>query len=155
MADSNRDDLLRPVLGDNHGAPVAMYSATTGYMASFFGGPIGGAIVALVNSQRLNRLGADWWVAVVALASTSLLLYWELRLGGAEWLEAKVGGGAERLLLRAMGIAFFGLIYLLHRRYYRNMTLLGVQPAPGWVVGIVAIVLGVISMAVIAGTLAA
>jgi len=106
---------------------------------SFFGGPLAGAVIALVNAHRLRRLGTDWPLGVLALAATLGPLWWWFR-GGAQWVIAHVGNGMQQLAFRVLGLGFFALVYGLHRQYYRNMTFLGITPPSGWPLGVAAVV---------------
>jgi hypothetical protein len=144
---STRDDLLRPSLGGASGdvSATAIYSATTGYIASFFGGPVAGAVIALLNARRLNRLSKDWPVALVALALLAATVWWEQRMGGDEWLKAHFGRNSGSVAFRLLGIAFFCGMYGLHYRSYRGMERLGIKAPSGWVAGFAAIVIGVLA----------
>jgi hypothetical protein len=135
-------DLLQPTLSGDSGGATAIYSATTGYMAAFFGGPLGGAFIALENARRLGRLASDAWIGGVALVSTILLAWWEQRAGGLDWLTAQFGDGAARFGIRLLGLAFFVLAYTVHRKYYRNMAFYGVPSPSGWGIGLAAVVAG-------------
>jgi hypothetical protein len=141
----SKDDLLQPSLGGASGevSATAIYSATTGYVASFFGGPVAGAVIALLNARRLNRLAKDWPVALAALALVAAVVWWEQRMGGDEWLKAHVGNSAGSVVFRLLGIAFFCGIYGLHYRSYRGMDRLGIEAPSGWVAGLVAILAGI------------
>lgn len=132
------DDLLQPTLGQRDTPAASIYSARAGYLASFFGGPVAGATIALANAYRLKRLGNDWPVALIAIAATAGPMWWWFRWG-AQWLGAHAGDGAYQILLRALGLGFFALVYGWHRQYYRNMTFLGLTPPSGWVIGIAAV----------------
>ena len=152
MAD--RNELLQPSLGGEASAATSIYSTTTGYMAAFFGGPLGGAAIALTNSWRLRRLGKDWPLAVVAIVLTGGMAWWEQRMGGLTWLRSNFGSSGERFAVRLVGLAMFGVIYLIHRRYYRSMEMMGITPPSGWVPGVAAILGGVIVMSVLGEWLA-
>ena len=135
-------ELLTPSLTADARVPQAIFSAGTGFLASFLGGPVSGAVVALVNSQRLRRLRTDWPIGLLALALCVLLRlsvidhFWD-------WLDNLLGKGSVRFVYKLVGMAFFGAIYALHRPYYRSMSLLGLKTPNGIVLGIVAIALGV------------
>ena len=135
-------ELLRPSLTADARAPQTIYSAGTGFVASFLGGPVAGAVVALANSQRLRRLNVDWPIMLLAPAINVLIRlsdsdhYWD-------WLDAALGKGSVRYLTDLAGLAFFGVIYALHKPYYRSMSLLGLKAPNGLGVGIFAIALGV------------
>jgi hypothetical protein len=136
------NDLLQPSLSGSDVPATSIYSATTGYVAAFVGGPIGGAVVAMVNSWRLNRLYKDWPMALLAVLLTWTLLHWEMRMGGNGWLVEHLGRSGPRMLLRVVALAYFVGIYGLHYKSYRNMALLGIVPPSGWVLGVVGIVIG-------------
>ena len=152
MAD--RNELLQPSLGSETSAATSIYSTTTGYLAAFFGGPLGGAAIALTNSWRLRRLARDWPLAIVALALTGGMAWWEQRAGGLAWLTSHFGSSGQRFAVRVVGIAMFAVIYLIHRRYYRNMEIMGIRPPSGWIPGIVAILGGVGAMTALGQVLA-
>lgn len=136
------DDLLQPSLGQRDSPAASIYSARAGYVASFFGGPLAGATIALANAYRLKRLGSDWPLGVIAIAATAGPMWWWFR-GGAQWVTAHAGRGTSELLLRALGLGFFALVYGWHRQYYRNMAFLGLTPPSGWLIGIAAVAGGV------------
>src|SRR5262245_12304396 len=101
MAD--RNELLQPSLGSEMSAATSIYSTTTGYLAAFFGGPIGGAAITLANSWRLKRLGKDWPLALVALALTGGMMWWEAHAGGLAWLTSHLGDSGPRVAVRVVG----------------------------------------------------
>lgn len=144
-------ELLRPSLTAEHSSVSSIYSVRTGFLASFFGGPIGGAIVALLNARRLGRLKADWPVALLAL-SISAGLSWSLVAHKWQWLDASLGRGSGRYLQDLAGLAFYGVVYTLHRTYYRSMELLGLDPPDGLRVGIAAAALGYFAEVVLRAT---
>lgn len=134
-----RDDLLQPTLGRRDSPATSIYSARTGYIASFFGGPLAGAAIALVNAHRLNRLGMDWPLGVLAATVTVVPMWWWFR-GGSRWVTSLLGAGAQELGFRALGLGFFALVYGWHRQYYRNMALFGLTPPSGWAIGVLAVI---------------
>jgi hypothetical protein len=134
-----QDDLLQPTLGRDDSPATSIYSAGTGYIVSFLGGPLAGATIALVNAHRLNRLGTDWPLGLLAAIATVVPMWWWFH-GGGPWLISHVGNGAQGLLLRGLGLGFFVLVYGWHRQYYRNMALFGLKPPSGWVIGVVAVI---------------
>jgi hypothetical protein len=137
---NQEEDLLRPTLGGAGATRNSIYSTTTGYLAAFFGGPIAAVVVALVNSQRLGRLSRDWPLAALAIGAQAAFIQWQLGHGPSS--GDAPDASLQQLLQRLLGLAFFGLAYLLHRRYFRNMTVAGIKPPSGWVLGIGAIVGG-------------
>jgi hypothetical protein len=150
----NINDLLQPSLDSEAGRETSIYSTTTGYMSAFFGGPLAAAGIALMNSHRLKRLGTDWPLSLLALALTVGILWWEVRGGGQSWLIAHLGRRGPSLVTSFAGLIAFGVIYAVHRKYYRNMELLGLKAPSGWIPGIAAIVLGSAAWAALARVLA-
>lgn len=132
------DDLLQPTLGHRASAATSIYSAQTGYVVSFLGGPLAGATVALANAYRLKRLGTDWPLGLIAMAATVGPMWWWFR-GGAQWIAAHAGGDAREVAFRALGLGFFALVYGWHRQYYRNMAFFGLTAPSGWLIGIAAV----------------
>jgi len=145
----NFDELMQPSLSGVEGPATSIYSMQTGYLAAFFGGPLGGATIALLNAHRLKRLGSDWPLGLAALGVTFGLLWWQLRSGGEAWLIGHLGHGGPGLAIRIVGLAFYGIVYAVHRQYYRNMALLGLEAPSGWIPGIAAIVGGAVVMLVL------
>ncbi len=133
------DDLLQPTLGRRDAPATSIYSALTGYVASFFGGPLAGAVIALVNAHRLKRLGKDWPLGLLAAAATAGPMWWWVQ-GGAHWVTGYAGAGAGEVLFHVLGLAFFALAYGWHRQYYRNMALFGLPPPSGWLIGLAAVI---------------
>jgi len=139
-------ELLRPSLTADVGSPQPIYSVRTAFLSSFFGGPVAGAAIALLNSQRLRRLKSDWPVAVLALGS-SALLQWSIVHHWWGQLNRVLGESSDRYVYELFSLAFSGVVYAIHRRYYRSMMLLGLRAPNGWGVGIGAIVLGLAAQA--------
>ena len=107
---SGSEGLLEPSLrGDGQAVPI--YSATTGYLIAFFGGPLAGCGIALIDAYRLRRLGREWPLAIAAVLLTGGLFAWQER-GGEVWAERLLGRGAGGLMYRVLGVVFFGAVYL-------------------------------------------
>lgn len=136
------NDLLRPSLAAGDATRVSIYSTTTGFMAAYFGGPLGAASIALLNSHRIGRLAKDWPFALLALLAVPIYFHWLQLGGGQQWLTATIGAWSTPYFYRLLGVLFFGLAYGLHRSQYRNMALIGLKPTPGWIPGLAAIVVG-------------
>ena len=63
-------------------------------------------------------------------------------------MAAFLGDSASRnmeIFLRAFGMACFAAIYFMHRVFFRAASVSGVTPRPGWVPGIVAVLVGVLA----------
>jgi hypothetical protein len=140
------DDLLQPSLAGMEHGTRKIYSTTVGYISSFFGGPIAGALVAAVNSWRLGRMRRDWPLTLGTLVVAAAVLL-PAPLGIFEHMLAWLGESGLRFAWRLAGLAVFGVSYLLHRRYHRGMAVMGVAAPSGWLLGILAIVLGTVPLA--------
>ena len=138
------DDLLRPTLSD-YRKPPALYHSTGFFISAFFGGPLGAGVYAGANAWRLGRLSRDLPV-IVGIVAAAFLALLELHRAGAlavlaDWLGGSLGRNLG-IFLRATGIATFGAIYFMHRGFYRAARVSGMKPLPGWVPGILAMILG-------------
>ena len=152
MAD---DDLLRPTLSGT-GEPPSLYNTTGFFLSSFFGGPVGAGIYGLANSYRLGRLKRDLPSVVVIVAASFWLLLFVERQGGlarlAELMDDRPDRAAQ-LAVRALGLACFGAIYLLHRQHHRAAQVTGAEAVSGWGPGIVAVLAGIAANVAILGRL--
>jgi hypothetical protein len=128
------EDLLRPTLSGYRQAP-AIYSSTGFFLATFFGGPVGAAVYASFNSYRLGRWSADLPV-YVALAAAPFFVVLLLFKNG------DLARGTVEVALRALALACFGAIYLMHRKFFRSARVAGVKPLSSWTPGILAVLLG-------------
>ena len=140
----DNDDLLRPTLSEYRQVP-AIYSSTGFFLSSFFGGPVGAAFFGLCNSQRLGRLWHDLPV-ILASASGAFFVIFLLHSGGQMPRVAELIGADDRraleITLRALALAVFGAIYLLHRKFFRAARVSGTEPLASWVPGIASVLLG-------------
>ncbi len=137
-----KNDLLQPSLSASDATGVSIYSTAAGYIVSYFGGPLAAAIIALLNSFHLGRLHKDWPFGALALLAVPGYFKWLQVGGGQRWLSAVIGQWSIPYVYRLMGVLFFGLAYLMHRRYYRSMALIGVPARPGWIPGVGAVMAG-------------
>jgi hypothetical protein len=140
----SNDDLLRPTLS-GYRKPPALYNSTGFFLSAFFGGPAGAGLYAACNTFRLGRLSRDLPIIIAIIAGAFLLLIELQRMGVLSQLDQYLGGSKARNLeiyLRALGIACFGAIYLLHRGFFRAAQVSGLKPLPGWVPGIAAVLAG-------------
>ena len=136
-------DLLRPTLTDSDRLrPI--YSARTGFLTSFFGGPMAGAIVTGVNAYRLGRLSKDGWLVALGVSAAVAVLWWLIRLDGQDWLRTTIGRNGPRLVNNVAGSAFFSISYLVHRPFYRTMEFAGITPPNGWVVGLASVLIAAV-----------
>jgi len=140
----NNDELLRPTLSEYRAGP-ALYNETGLALAAFLGGPVGAGVYGAANSFRLSRLKQELPVIVAAVAASFLLVFELERFGLlrelAQALDA-TGTSTLKITLRALGLACFGAIYLMQRRFYRAAQVSGVESLKGWIPGLAAVVLG-------------
>ncbi len=125
----SNDDLLRPTLSD-YTRPPALYHTTGFAMSAFFGGPVGAAVYSLANTTRLSRLKQDAPIVVVLTAVALLIPMMLVRFGLFDALADLAGMTPQRtgaMLLRGLGLAIFGAIYLLHRRFFRSARVSGCE----------------------------
>lgn len=144
MAD---EDLLRPSLSGADEAP-SLYSSTGFFLVAFFAGPAAAGAYGIANSMRLRRWRQDLPLVVAVVAASFWLLLFANRHGGLLAFAELLGdrpARAMQIAVRALGLACFAAIYLMHRRHYRAARVTGVEPVSGWVPGIVAFVIGLLA----------
>jgi hypothetical protein len=138
------EDLLQPSLSGTRNAP-ALYNSSGFFLAAFFAGPAAAGAYGVANSYRLGRLQSELPKIIALVAGCFLVLVIASRNG---WITGLAGlfddrfSRAAQLAVRAMGLACFGAIYLMHRQHYRAASISGVDPLPGWVPGIAAVLVG-------------
>ncbi len=140
----SNQELLRPTLSD-YTRPPALYHTTGFALSAFFGGPVGAAVYSLANTTRLSRLKQDAPIVVILTALALLIPMMLVRFGQFDALTDFAGMTPRRtgeILLRGLGLAIFGAIYLLHRRFFRSARVSGVKALPSWPVGIAAVLSG-------------
>lgn len=152
MAD---EDLLQPSLSGTRNAP-ALYNSSGFFLAAFFAGPAAAGVYGCANSHRLGRLRQDLPVILALVAACFLFLMMAQGNGWLTGLASWLGDRQSRavqLAVRAAGLACFGAIYLMHRQQYRAAAISGMDPLPGWVPGIAAVVVGLLANAAFASWL--
>jgi hypothetical protein len=138
------DDLLRPTLSETR-PNIALYNSTGFFVSAFFAGPVGAAIYGGANSYRLNRLTKDVPTLLLIVAAAYFVPYVLHEHGWMQPLSTALGGSKSRnygLFLRALGLATFGMIYLMHRPFFRAAEVAGTDELPGWRPGIAAVLAG-------------
>lgn len=145
MAD---EDLLTPSLSGAEEAP-SLFSSTGFFLVSFFAGPAAAGAYGIANSIRLRRWRQDLPIVVAVVAASFWLLLFASRHGGLMAFAELLGYRPARALqiaVRALGLACFAAIYLMHRRHYRAARVTGVEPLSGWPPGVAAFVIGLLSI---------
>jgi hypothetical protein len=138
------EDLFQPSLSGSRNAP-ALYNSSGFFLAAFFAGPAAAGAYGVANSYRLGKLKSELPRILAVVAGCFLILVIASRQG---WITALAElfddrfSRAVQLAMRAMGLACFGTIYLMHRQHYRAASISGTDPLPGWVPGIAAVVVG-------------
>ena len=144
MAD---EDLLQPSLSGTRNAP-ALYNSSGFFLVAFFAGPAAAGVYGVANSHRLGRLRQDLPVILALVAASFLFLMMAHGNGWLSGLASWLGDRQSRavqLAVRAVGLACFGAIYLMHRQQYRAARISCVDPLPGWIPGIAAVVVGLLA----------
>lgn len=118
-------DLLAPSLSAT--PRTAIFSVNAMIAAAFFGGAFAVPLLAIENSRRLSRLGKDLPWLVLGLAAAALALLLVLRSTDGAQFSSEL-----RLMSRALGFAFVGACYWLHRQAYRSLKMIGIEPASPW-----------------------
>jgi hypothetical protein len=138
------DELLRPSLtAGAAGETAAIYSPTALFLSAFFAGPFAAIAVASLNARRSGRTRRDLPYLSLALAASVVLLVVLFR-PGADWSVADLSPErSARLFWRAFALLLALCVYLLHRRNYRTMAMVGMDPPKPWPQVILCCVLGV------------
>ena len=131
------DDLLTPSLTEAPRTPI--FSINAMMAAAFFGGAFAVPFLAMENSRRLSRLRRDTPLLVLGLlmAATALLLTFKT----AGSLDISESRSEARLVSRAIGFAFVGGYYWLHRTAHRTLKAVGIDPASPYVAVIATVLL--------------
>jgi hypothetical protein len=135
----SRDDLLQPSLTEARTDATAIYSSMAGYVTSFVGGPVAALAFAAVNSRRIGRLRADAPLLIAGLALFLAAMWWAL----TGPYHAEISNRHLNTGVRGAGLLYFGAIYLLHRRHYRAMEMMGIEAPKAWGIGIACVLAGV------------
>jgi MFS family permease len=133
---NGQDDLLQPTLTGDRGVATAIYSAQTGFYSAFLGGPVAALLIAGINAFRLGRLSRDLPLFVAAFAIFIAVAWWMFDGPALIYLIERLGNSGPHLTLRALGLVYFGVFFLLYRPHYRNMEMMGIEPPNGWAVGV-------------------
>ena len=139
------EDLLRPTLAPDVTAPAALYSSNALFLTAFFGGAFALLALAALNVQRLGRVRRDAGYLLLGFALT-IALVMGLYRPGQEWSVAGLTHeGSTRLIWRSFALLLAVGAFLVHRRYYRSMSLVGLEPPSPWKAAIGCCVLGFVA----------
>ncbi|MEM1260841.1 MAG: hypothetical protein AAGH76_00450 [Pseudomonadota bacterium] len=121
MRHADNSDLLTPSLQDDSAA--AVYSVGALIAAAFFGGGIAVVMMGTLNAQRLSRLGRDsiWLILMLLLSIGAVVFAIELDV-------SESGRSLRAVVSRGLGFALCGVLYVMHRRAFKAMTVLGLDP---------------------------
>ena len=137
MSGTDNSDLLTPSLGER--TTNSIYSVGALIAAAFFGGGPAVAIMGFINSARLGRLRADAvWLALLLFVAVGTVIFMFVYAAGDSDTLRNV-----RVLNRAVGFGLCGALYLMHRRAFKAMTVLGLDPPSPYVTVIGAVVASV------------
>lgn len=139
------DEMLRPTLAPDVTAPAAIYSSNALFLTAFFGGAFALLAFAAINVQRLGRVRRDAGYLLLGLALTVALAIFLYR-PGQQWSVAGLTPAASaRLAWRSFALLLAMGVFLLHRRYYRSMSLVGLEPPSPWAAAIGCSLLGLVA----------
>jgi lipid-A-disaccharide synthase-like uncharacterized protein len=127
-------DLLAPSLSEAPRRPI--FSMNAMIAAAFFGGAFAVPLLAMENSRRLTRLPRDAAFLVLALLGAAAVLLFTLQAVDISEFRKEF-----RLLSRALGFAYVGGYYWLHRETYRSLKILGIEPASPWLAVLASVLL--------------
>lgn len=119
------NDLLAPSLTEAPRKPI--FSINAMIAAAFFGGAFAVPLLALENSRRLARLSRDAPFLVLALLAAAAVFFFTLQSVDISEFRSEF-----RMLSRALGFAYVGAYYWLHRQAYRSLKMVGIEPASPW-----------------------
>jgi len=157
MPTSPPSDLLQPSLVDAK-PREAPYSAQTGFLASFFGGPLAALAMFGINSHRIGRLRSDAvWLAAILVACVAFEVWWRLSPGGQvfdAWLVAQFGKSGGRFVERLSGLLIFAIAAAIHRREHKASDLMGAKRPNGLALGAALIVGGWVVSGLLKGLIA-
>lgn len=128
-------ELLRPSLSGDTRPPKAPYSVMMGFLTAFFGGFFAALAVIAINSARLRRLRRDLPIVLSALAAYLALLFVLVAAGWSAGLDGNMNKPSG-MLVRALGLAMFGIGYVMHRTEQRAAHVMGLDRPGPWLVGI-------------------
>lgn len=141
-----RHDLLQPSLSGAARPAAAPHSQVTGALTAFFGGPLALATLFAIDAGRIGRLPRDLAaIAAIAAAHLGWLAFAHLTPSGAavrEALSAELGRNGTAMVERAIALAGFAVMVLVHRRAQRSAALFGLPRPRGLVTGTLLIVAG-------------
>jgi len=157
MPPSPPSDLLQPSLVDTK-PREAPYTLQTGFLASFFGGPLAALAMFGVNARRIGRLRSDAvWVAALLVACIAFEAWRRLLPEGRAfdaWLVDEFGKSGGRYVERLSGLLIFAVAAAIHRREHKASDLMGAARPNGLVLGLALIVGGWLASALLKGLLA-
>ena len=116
------NDLLTPSLQES--TAESIYSVGALLAAAFFGGSVAVCIMATLNAYRLNSLRKDVvWLFLALATGLGILL---MALNHPESAQDTV-----RMVNRGTGLMLVGAFYILYKKQYRSMAVLGIKaPSP-------------------------
>lgn|GEM_PF-1340771 len=143
-------DLLRPSLQDGAVAQPP-YSVGALIAAAFFGGAIAVTLIAAANARRQRRLARDlpWLVVTTAIGLAIVSAPVVVGTGLVDPRDT----GMIRIVYRAVGFAMAGAFFLLHRKAYRTVSSLGLDPPSPYVPVLFAVLASIGVAAVLRGML--
>jgi hypothetical protein len=139
------DELLTPTL--EAASPThPLYSARANVLVAFFGGAYASIAFSFLNTRRTRRVAADSWIHALAfgIAVAASLVVGFVKAGGTHPLLPVdlTLAHEERLLMRVLGLASFGAVWLRQRAEYKAAEMVGDDAPSPWGAGIACAVAG-------------
>ncbi|MDM5180622.1 hypothetical protein PO883_25910 [Massilia sp. DJPM01] len=128
-----RESLLIPSLSPSRTPAAILYSTQSSFLLAFFAGPFAIILYSALNSWKLRRpMDALLYLPALAL-STAFFVAVQTGYAPLMTVADAIGAGGERILSRALAMALFGVVYLMHRKQYRSAVLFGAKPPAPWI----------------------
>lgn len=130
-------DLLTPSLETTGTVKQPLYSNTAMFFTAFFGGGLAVTLLAGLNAWRSGNFSQHWpWLMLSAVASLMLILWYFglLPVLSLPDLHALLGKWdvSIRVVNRALGLLLWFGFFVLFRREFKAMTLMGINPPSPW-----------------------
>jgi hypothetical protein len=130
------DDLFTPTVSTRASDLPRPWRVDSLLFPAFFGGPLAGTVLGLINGRRLG-IGSR---SLIAIAVTGLAVI-ATRISLIATLDI---GSALRVITGLAGVAVWGVILATQRRRFRAFQLTGGEPAslvwPGIAVGVAGLI---------------
>lgn len=128
------DELLKPELTEEGGGR-SLYSNRALFFTGFFGGPLAVLLLSAMNSSLLNRLKKDLPLYLAFTAGVGIFYFMVLPEGVAGFHDLSQFRRQDpffRFGPRALALAFWAVIFVLHRPFQQAMAIMDLDPLKPW-----------------------